>query len=451
MKVFGKEDYRPTRVALVIFLGLIVFCAAQIAWWIIFQVENNQKQHQFYLNEMQVQAKAAAGLVNYDWTYLLILAKDFLDADGNNTAKLKADFESLMTDSAIVGYSITRPQGKTAIWGGYVDSAFFAAFAPEAVIYFNSSYPTRIAAKLSSNLTFELPGHHIEATSEWITPAMFSPSPKLLEQLDNEKRRIVAMYLSEGGFFFLVMLLGAYLIYRTLCHAEELKAQQQNFIHSITHELKAPVASIRLYLQTAVAGKVDTDKTREFFPKMIEDCDRLEGLIDNVLEAGHFGKTGYKLKLSPTNLSEDLNEYLDDLETMVSRHAGKIERKIKDGVMVKSDYQALHRVVSALVHNAVKYSPSDKKNIEVALGSEARQAIIEVRDEGYGIEPLEQKRIFDRFYRGSGEQTRIVKGTGLGLFLVREIVGAHGGKIKVKSGGAGQGATFIVKLPLVRS
>ena len=280
---------------------------------------------------------------------------------------------------------------------------------------------------------------------------MFSPSPESLKRLDSEKRRVITMFLSEGGFFFLVMLLGAYLIYRTLCRAEELKAQQQNFIHSMTHELKAPVASIRLYLQTALSGKVGPERTREFFPKMIEDCDRLEGLIDNVLEAGHFGRTGYKLKLSPTNLSEDLNEYLDDLEPLINRHGGKVERKIKDGVTVKSDYQALHRVISALVHNALKYSPPDKKAIEVSLESDSHNALVAIRDEGYGIEPAEQKKIFDRFYRGAGEQTRLVKGTGLGLFLVREVVQVHGGKIRVKSGGAGQGATFIVKLPLVKS
>lgn len=451
MNRFWKEDYHPTRVALVIFLGLIVFCAAQIAWWIVFHVENSQKQHQFYLNEMQAQAKAAAGLINHEWARFSILAEGFLGADGHNAGKLRSDFESLVVDSAVIGYSISRSGKSAVISGGRADSTFFTTLVPEVRLYFNANYPAQVAAKLSADLVFKLPGRHVNTASEWVTPAMFSPSPESLKRLDSEKRRIVAMFLSEGGFFFLVMLLGAYLIYRTLCRAEDLKARQQNFIHSMTHELKAPVASIRLYLQTALAGKVDSDRTREFFPKMIEDCDRLEGLIDNVLEAGHFGRTGYKLKLSRTNLSEDLDEYLDDLEPLISRHAGRIERKIEDNITVRSDYQALHRVISALVHNALKYSPPDKRAIEIGLESDGRYAFVEVRDEGYGIEPAEQKRIFDRFYRGTGEQTRLVKGTGLGLFLVREIVGAHGGKIKVKSDGPGRGSTFIVKLPLVKS
>ena len=282
-------------------------------------------------------------------------------------------------------------------------------------------------------------------------PSMFVISEAWQEQLDEQYRRTTAMFAAETGFFFLVILFGAFMIYRTLSRAEELKFRQQNFIHSVTHELKAPLASIRLYLETIMAGKVETAKTEKLFPKMIEDCDRLEGLMDNVLEAGHFGKTGYKLKLVQTDLSGDLNHYLDDLERLARRYGGKIDRDIEENIIVESDFQSLRRMVNALVDNAFKYSPADRRQVSVSLACDGQSVRLKVRDRGLGIDSGEQDRIFDRFYRGNVEQSRSAKGTGLGLFLVREIVEAHGGKVTVHSSGLDQGSEFVVRLPLVKS
>jgi signal transduction histidine kinase len=257
------------------------------------------------------------------------------------------------------------------------------------------------------------------------------------------------MFLSEGSVFVLLILIGAFLIYRALQRSEDLKFRQQHFLQAVTHEFRAPLTSLRLYLEALQSGNVDKDLAEELFPKMLDDCERLDGLIDNVLEAGHFGKSGYDLNLSKTDLSDDLVEYLDGLEPLVTRFGGNIERNIEKNAPVRTDYQALRRVVRALIDNALRYSPDENRNITVDLVKTGQRAEIRVADNGVGISKDEQARIFDRFYRVSDNYSRAVSGTGLGLFLAREIIEAHKGEITVESAGENKGSVFTISLPLL--
>nr|MBN2278122.1 HAMP domain-containing histidine kinase [candidate division Zixibacteria bacterium] len=273
------------------------------------------------------------------------------------------------------------------------------------------------------------------------------PSP-LLEQIEREARGRVVMFVSEGTFFMLIVLLGAYLIYRSLLISEDLKARQRNFIEGVTHEFRTPLTSLKLYLETLQSGNLEAGKVAELYPKMLDDCDHLDNLIDNVLEAGHFGKGPLRLELSRTDLYEDLNEYLDGLEPLVKRYGGELRQKLEKNIMAQTEYQSLGRAVRILVDNALKYSPPDRKVVEVELSSLGGKAVIKVADQGIGIPDGEKRRIFERFYRVNNPDSPNPRGTGLGLYLLSQIVEAHHGEVDVASGSSGRGTTFTIRIPL---
>ncbi|NMC42630.1 MAG: HAMP domain-containing histidine kinase [candidate division Zixibacteria bacterium] len=449
--MFLNHDRQPARRALVIFVLLVVFCMAQLSWWIIFQIKAGETQRELCLRNAQEKGVLAAALVNDRFRRLSHAAQRIYIRNLSDTVLMSGELYLLLEDPAMAGYSVAVGGGEPVIRGGRLDSTFYHTIAGGAVVYFNAAYPMGVISSSGTGLLFSVSGRHGGVGDRWVTPEMYAVSPGLLAQIDDRARRTVTMFAFEGGFFFLVMLAGAYLIYRTFRRAEELKFAQHNFLHSVTHELKAPVASIRLYAQTIMTGRIAPERAQELWPKIIDDCDRLEGLIDNVLEAGHFTRDGYKLKLSPTNLADDLNEYLDDLTPFVKRHGGTIVRTMVDRVMVATDYQALRRVVTALVDNAIKYSPAGRREIAVTLESDGRHCRLSVRDRGQGIAREEQPKIFDRFYRGIDDADRQVRGTGLGLFLVREIVEAHGGEVTVHSDGRDHGSTFLITLPVAEA
>jgi signal transduction histidine kinase len=238
------------------------------------------------------------------------------------------------------------------------------------------------------------------------------------------------------------------MIYRTLHQSEELKLQQENFIHAVTHEFKIPVASIKLYLETMASQKIDKEKCLSLVPRMLDDCRRLEQLVDNVLEAGRLTRQSHHLKLSPANFSADLAEYLEELRPLIERSHLKLTTDIEPDLCVRADYQAMRRVISALVDNAIKYSPEARRELTITAKRAGSQCLLAFIDRGVGIELHERRKIFDRFYRTGMESTRSVKGTGLGLFLVKEIVAEHNGSVEVRSDGADCGSTFVISLPL---
>lgn len=228
--------------------------------------------------------------------------------------------------------------------------------------------------------------------------------------------------------------------------------QHEAFINSVTHELKTPVASMKLYLQTLQNRQVDDAKRQQFYGTMLEDSDRLLGTIEQVLRAGQLGaRTGDGAR-SPVDLGLMVQECLAMART---RHHLPEEafsyREIQGagaGRRVMGDEDELRAVVSNLLDNAIKYSSGTVK-VDVELDQADESAVqLRVRDQGIGISEVDKKRIFKRFYRIPGAASR-VKGTGLGLFIVRTAVKRHNGHVFVESAGAGKGSTFTVQLPTV--
>lgn len=255
-----------------------------------------------------------------------------------------------------------------------------------------------------------------------------------------------------GITFFSAIIVG--LILNTIFLVREIRRNEQHdaFINAVSHELKTPIASIRLYLETLKKHEVEIEKRREFYDIMLADADRLLHTVEQVLRAGQITHEQSQPGDELIDLREVAQECLDLARTRYphlpadSFHhletAGEGER-----YYVKGNADELRTVIANLIDNAVKYS-NQKVQVSVELASSAKkQLIIRVRDQGAGIPRADLKRIFKRFYRVPGRLVAQVKGTGLGLFIVQSIIKRHGGSITAESEGEGRGSIFTIQLP----
>ena len=228
--------------------------------------------------------------------------------------------------------------------------------------------------------------------------------------------------------------------------------QHENFINAVTHELKTPIASVKLHLQTLQQRPVDDSKRQEFYQVMVEDCDRLLGTVEQVLRAGRLRAAHARGGYRPVDLSRVMDECLALAQTRYRLTPGELTYRavLRNGQVprVMGDEEDLKAVILNLVDNAIKYS-GDKVTVAVELAhTDARAATIKVSDRGAGVPISELGQIFKRFYRIPGAMTSRIKGAGLGLFIVRAVVARHGGTVFAESDGPGQGSTFTVQLPL---
>jgi signal transduction histidine kinase len=245
------------------------------------------------------------------------------------------------------------------------------------------------------------------------------------------------------------------IVLNTIFLVREVRRNEQHdaFINAVTHELKTPVASIRLYLQTLQSRDIDNAKRQEFYRVMVDDTDRLLGTIEQVLRAGSAGAKLRHANRTPIDLSAMVRDCLVLART---RHhlpddALTYRESLANGSAprVLGDENELKAVVSNLVDNAIKYSgPQVRVAVELEQ-PEAARATLRVRDQGVGMSSGELKRIFKRFYRIPGAVATRVKGTGLGLFIARSVIARHGGKVFAESEGPGRGSTFTVQLPVL--
>lgn len=222
----------------------------------------------------------------------------------------------------------------------------------------------------------------------------------------------------------------------------------------MTHELKTPVASMRLYLQTLQSRSIDEAKRQEFYQVMVEDTERLQGTIEQVLRAGRVGAKVRHTSRTPVDLAAIVQDCVALARTRhhLPENALTYRETLLPGSppRVLADEDELKAVVSNLVDNAVKYSGAQVQ-VSVELEQPERtQATLRVRDHGVGISAGELKRIFKRFYRIPGAVAVRVKGTGLGLFIVQSLTLRYGGKVFAESEGPGRGSTFTVQLPLLQ-
>jgi signal transduction histidine kinase len=262
-------------------------------------------------------------------------------------------------------------------------------------------------------------------------------------------RELVPLILGVMFFGFII----AGVILNTIFLVREIRRneQQDSFLNAVTHELKTPITSIRLYLETLQKRNLDDQQRREFYQVMLEDTQRLSGTVEQVLRAARVVQRNAPLSRAEVEVGPLVQ---DAVELTRSRHHISPEAMdwAQDGrpaeqLTVMGDREALFTALSNVLDNAVKYSPAGP-NIRVAVVTpDLRHVEIRVRDNGVGIPRAELKRVFKRFYRVLAPDSTQVKGSGLGLFIVRAIALRHGGAAYAESEGVGRGATVTIQLP----
>jgi signal transduction histidine kinase len=251
-----------------------------------------------------------------------------------------------------------------------------------------------------------------------------------------------------GIVFFAIIITG--LVLNTIFLIREIRRNEQHdaFLNAVTHELKTPIASIRLYLETLQRRDVGEEKRKEFYGVMLADSDRLLHTVEQVLKASSTREKNHLLNITDINLSELLRESVERVKIRYGLNDGVINLSQTDSdIKVRGDADELQTVFTNLLDNAVKYSDKEIKVTLAVKNLNEKFVIVRVKDSGIGMAPAELKRIFKRFYRVSSRQMQKMKGTGLGLFIVRSIIKKHGGRIFAESKGEGTGSTFIVQLP----
>ena len=264
-------------------------------------------------------------------------------------------------------------------------------------------------------------------------------------------RRALPLILGVISFGLIIAGLIVYTVFLVL----EIKRNEehQTFINAVSHELKTPIASIRLYLQTLQSRDVDEAQRKQFYEIMLADAERLHLTVEQVLKAGSLTQKQKRKAKAATWTPVDVAAVAREcVQLAVVRHHLKpdaiaLEAHDEGPLTVNGDAEELSSVLRNLLDNAVKYSGDDVR-VAVSLAAPTPETIwVRVQDHGAGIPRKQLKRIFNRFYRVQTRGLRQVKGTGLGLYIVKEIARAHGGRVFAQSEGEGRGATFTVELP----
>src|SRR5436190_11765309 len=241
-----------------------------------------------------------------------------------------------------------------------------------------------------------------------------------LEQKLHQRRWMIT---GEGTVFIVLLAIGGIFTYRSFKKEFELARLQKNFLLSVTHEFKSPLASIKLYLQTLQRHDLDKEKRASFIESAIRDSDRLDGLVENALLANTIDHKGYKFMREEFNLSALVRLLVQQFNAS-RENKSRAESVVEEGLMMHGDKQALSLLILNLLENAEKYSPV-KSVITLSLKKKNSKLQLSVADQGIGIPDSEKANIFRKFYRIGNEETRSTKGTGLGLFLVKQIADHH--------------------------
>jgi signal transduction histidine kinase len=256
------------------------------------------------------------------------------------------------------------------------------------------------------------------------------------------------VFLVLGIIFFALIITG--LVLNTLFLIREIRRNEQHnaFLNAVTHELKTPIASIRLYLETLRSREVTPEKQQEFYGIMLADSDRLLNTVEQILQASRAREQKRRSAFSPIELVSLLTQSIERIKTRYNLDPSAIAfNPPSHEITISGNAPELETVFTNLLDNAVKYAGNEVKILVSVKDSDEKTVEIRFKDFGIGVARPELKRIFKRFYRGESADTQKTKGTGLGLFIAGSVIAKHGGKIWAESKGDERGSRFIVRLP----
>jgi signal transduction histidine kinase len=261
-----------------------------------------------------------------------------------------------------------------------------------------------------------------------------------------EAVRLPWLPLLQGGVLLTLILAGATVIFIYWNKQHRLNQMQRIFVSNVTHELKSPVASIQLALETIAMRELSSGQRQEFLSMMLDDTERLTTLIDRILGAARIEKKRGRYSLEPVSMRHFVEEVLEEDRHLFEKDGHKVVLEKGGDARVALDRAGMHMALANLIENAARYSPRGS-TIHIRIHRDLRRCRLDVVDNGAGIARKDLNNIFKMFWRGQDSR---VSGTGLGLYIVRHIVRDHKGKVWATSSGPGRGTTFSVSLPRVR-
>ena len=265
-------------------------------------------------------------------------------------------------------------------------------------------------------------------------------SPLRIIQIQNEKQRKTAQYIGEGFTFLALILIGAVFVYRATRRQLRLSMQQQNFMMAVTHELKTPIAVARLNIETLQKRKLEEDQRQKIIGITLQEVNRLNTLCNNILLASQLDAGNYKSIKGEVDLSSLATKVIRDFKQRYTDR--EITSNIEGDIIVMGEELLLELLMSNLIENAVKYSPKESP-VQVRLLTKDDIIKMSISDKGPGIATQEKEKVFEKFYRIGNEETRTAKGTGLGLYLCRQIAKDHNAIITLKDN-ENKGSIFTV-------
>lgn len=291
-------------------------------------------------------------------------------------------------------------------------------------------------AKAQLNKIIFIANDQVKSEAEFKATAFY-------QDLEKKYKRQEWMILGEAAVFVVSLVIGIYLINRG--YNEEMSAAQQrrNFLLSITHELKSPLASIRLVLETFKKRNLEKTQIDKLSVGALQETDRLTQLVNDLLLAARM-EEAYQANPEDVNFNQLLSDIVERMKEKHPEHEFNFHDAMPE-TTTYIDREGFTSVTQNLMENAIKYSSQNAK-IQLKIYKDKDNIIMDFKDQGIGIPDSEKKKVFDRFYRVGNEDTRKTKGTGLGLYIVQQIVIAHGGKISIHNNSP-KGSIFRIKLP----
>lgn len=255
------------------------------------------------------------------------------------------------------------------------------------------------------------------------------------------------LILLEGCLLMLIILAGVYIIFVYWNKQARLNRLQSNFVSSVSHELKSPLASIQLYLETMKYQKVSKEESAEFVEMMLTDTERLASLINNILASSKYDPKNMQLQFQPVKLGAFIREVVEGLKRQFEERNCEVKLEIEEDFVLLMDTRAMQMVFNNLIGNALRYSPIGAPLI-IRVRKKKKFCEIDFIDQGMGLGKKDMKKIFRKFYRVTNKKSQNIEGAGLGLFISKEIVRTHKGQMRVFSEGPGKGSVFTVALPM---
>ncbi len=431
---------------LVVTVLVVLLVNTQLTWWIIFVLRENRVRLGMERDAIQAQCRMEADRVARD----LAEAHRILDAavvDGyHKDSEPPPPFSDWRAEPSV------QNCGAPLLKNGIVVLSSPAPEAGQCVLAQTTEHWTSSLLHLHDDLELTAVQQVEKKTKR---PAIIlgppfetlavSPTAEVWHAILKGYRGRILMMVSEGAFFALMLFVLVALLWRTLRREVALEHEHRNFLSAVTHELKSPLASMRLSLETVLGGRSEPDAGVHFLKNALQDTERLQSLVEKVLEATRYAGKGSSLDLRESCLSEVVEGAVRRFSRRTTATGANLIFEIQRGIWSEIDEEAIAIVISNLLENALKYGGANPQ-VDVRLTESNGRSQLDISDNGQGIAPDDIPRVFERFWRAGDEMTRTTQGTGLGLFLVQQIIKGHDGEVMVANTGP-DGTTFRVILP----